>query len=45
MFTTFGIWLLLGTLAFSLLLTTPIFYEDLTFDFKKFAFPWLEQRT
>lgn len=41
MFTTFGIWLLLGTLAFSLLLTTPIFYEDLTFDFKKFAFPWL----
>lgn len=41
MFTTFGIWLLLGTLAFSLLLTTPIFYEDLTFDFKKFASPWL----
>lgn len=41
MFTSFGIWLLLGTLAFSLLLTTPIFYEDLTFDFKKFAFPWL----
>lgn len=41
MFTTFGIWLLLGTLGFALLLTTPIFYEDLTFDFKKFAFPWL----
>lgn len=41
MLTSFGIWLLLGTLAFSLLLTTPIFYEDLTFDFKKFAFPWL----
>lgn len=41
MFTSFGIWLLLGTLGFALLLTTPIFYEDLTFDFKKFAFPWL----
>lgn len=41
MFTFFGIWLLLGTLGFALLLTTPIFYEDLTFDFKKFAFPWL----
>lgn len=41
MFTTFGIWLLLGTLGFTLLLTTPIFYEDLTFNFKKFAFPWL----
>ena len=41
MFTSFGIWLLLGTLAFSLLLMTPIFYENLTFDFKKFVFPWL----
>ena len=41
MFTSFGIWLLLGTLGFALLLTTPIFYEDLTFDFKKNIGPWL----
>lgn len=41
MFTTFGIWLLLGTLGFSLFLTTPVFYDDLKFDFKKFTFPWL----
>lgn len=41
MLTSFGFYYLLGTLGFALLLTTPIFYEDLTFDFKKFAFPWL----
>lgn len=41
MFTSFGLWLLLGTLAFALFLTTPVFYEDLTWNFKKFAFPWL----
>lgn len=41
MLTSFGFYYLLGTLAFALLLTTPIFYEDLTFDFKKFAFLWL----
>ena len=41
MFTFFGIWLLLGTLGFALLLTTPIFYEDLKWDFKKNIGPWL----
>lgn len=41
MFTSFGIWLLLGTLAFSLLLTAPVFYDDLKWDFKKNVGPWL----
>lgn len=41
MFTSFGLWLLLGTLAFSLLLTTPVFYDDLKWDFKKNIGPWL----
>lgn len=41
MFTSFGIWLLLGTLAFALFLTTPVFYEDLKFDFKKYVGLWL----
>lgn len=41
MFTSFGIWLLLGTLAFSLLLTTLVFYEDLRWNFKKNIGPWL----
>ena len=41
MFTTFGIWLLLGTLGFALLLTTTVFYEDLKWDFKKNIGPWL----
>lgn len=41
MLTSFAFYYLLGTLAFALFLTTPIFYEDLTFDFKKFAFHWL----
>lgn len=39
MLTSFAFYYLLGTLAFALFLTTPIFYKDLTFDFKKFAFP------
>lgn len=33
MFTSFGIWLLLGTLGFALFLTTPVFYEDLRWNF------------
>lgn len=41
MFTSFGVWLLLGTLAFSLFLTTPVFYEDLRWNFKKNIGPWL----
>lgn len=41
MFTSFGIWLLLGILAFSLFLTTPVFYEDLRWNFKKNIGPWL----
>ena len=41
MFTSFGIWLLFGTLAFSLLLTAPVFYDDLKWDFKKNVGPWL----
>ena len=41
MFTTFGVYLLLGLLAFALFLTTPVFYEDLKFDFKKYVGPWL----
>lgn len=41
MFTSFGLWLLLGTLAFALLLTTPVFYEDLVWNFKKNVLPWL----
>lgn len=41
MFTTFGVYFLLGTLGFALLLTTPVFYDDLKFNFKKFAPFWL----
>lgn len=41
MFTTFGVYFLLGTLGFALLLTTPVFYEDLKCNFKKFVLPWL----
>lgn len=41
MFTSFGIWLLLGTLGFSLFLTTPVFYEELKWNFKKNIGPWL----
>ena len=41
MFTTFGVYFLLGTLGFALLLTTPVFYEDFKCDFKKFVLPWL----
>ena len=41
MFTTFGIWLLLGTLGFALFLSTPLFYDDLKFNFKKYVGPWL----
>ena len=41
MFTTFGVYFLLGTLTFSLFLTTPVFYDDLKWDFKKNIGPWL----
>lgn len=41
MLTSFGIWLLLGTLAFSLLLTTPLFYDELKWNFRKNVLPWL----
>ena len=41
MFTTFGIYFLLGTLAFALFLTTPVFYDELKWDFKKNILPWL----
>lgn len=41
MFTTFGVYFLLGTLAFSLFLTTPVFYDDLKWNFKKNIGPCL----
>lgn len=41
MFTSFGVWLLLGTLGFALFLTTPVFYDDLIWNFKKNILPWL----
>ena len=41
MLTSFGFYYLLGTLAFAFFLTTPIFYDDLKWNFKKNILPWL----
>lgn len=41
MLTSFGFYYLLGTLAFALLLTTPLFYDELKWDFKKNILPYL----
>lgn len=41
MLTSFGFYYLLGTVAFALLLTTPLFYDDLKWDFKKNILPYL----
>ena len=41
MFTSFGFYYLLGTLAFALFLTTPVFYSELKWDFKKNILPYL----
>ena len=35
MLTSFGFYYLIGTLAFALFLTTPVFYSELKWDFKK----------
>lgn len=35
MLTSFGFYYLIGTFAFALFLTTPVFYSELKWDFKK----------
>ena len=41
MLTTFGIWLLLGIFAFSLFLSTTLFYDNLKANFKEYVGIWL----
>lgn len=41
MLTSFGLYFFLGLLAFSLFLTTPVFYSELRWNFKKNVMPWL----
>jgi hypothetical protein len=41
MLTSFGFYYLIGTLAFALFLTTPVFYSELKWDFKKNILPYL----
>lgn len=41
MLTSFGLYFFLGLLAVSLLLTTPLFYDELRWNFKKNVLPWI----
>ena len=41
MLTSFGFYYLLGTVALAFFLTTPIFYDDLKWNFKKNILPYL----
>lgn len=42
MLTSFGSYFFLGLLAITLLLTTPLFYDELKWNFRKNVLPWLE---